>query len=224
MKTIQIFYFVLVNFLVIGCTTADNSAPKENSATEEDSTVVEESTGIIPIVSADYNRFILVKNTTEEYIKSMTSEHVALSGTDGDHYLAQFQILKEGDWFVVKVPQEIDFYTYHNLVGWYFGYDDNPDVPEYSIGFAEANKDINDSYMFYLDPDNEYGDAHIGVFKNGTTFTISLPDAYEKIGNITADKSLDINFEEIEYFLLENGYEPSNDETKYKIFEVKVYE
>lgn len=197
----------------------------ENGLIEKDSSTITDSTQIIPIVSANYNRYILVKNTSEDYIKSMTSEYGELAGTEGDHYVVEFGILKIGNWFMIEVPQEIDFYDYHNLVGWYTGYEENPNIPDFSIGFAESIESIDDSYVFYLDPNNEFGDTHIGVFKNDTKFSIYLPDAYEENGNITVNNGLPINFTMIDSFLTANNFTPPpKDDMNFKKFEVKIYE
>lgn len=215
----QILYIVILSTLVLGYSSCENSSTIETDSIESDSAKK------IPVISTDYNRFIFVKNTTEDYIKSMTAEYGELAASDGNDFFAQFGILKDGDWYVIKVPDNINFYIYHNLVGWYFGYDDNPNIPDYSIGYAESKKADEKSYLFYLDPDNENGDTHIGVFKDDKNFTIYLPESYEERGNIMASKKVVVRFKDVENFLIDNNFTmPSKKEMKFENFNVKILE
>ncbi len=216
-KSYQIFYIVILNLLILGFSSCENSSTTEMDSKEPD------STKRIPVISTDYNRFIFVKNTTEDYLKSMTAEYGELAASDGNDFFAQFGILKNGDWYIIKVPDNINFYIYHNLVGWYYGYDNNPNIPDYSIGYAESKKKDKDSYLFYLDPDNINGDTHIGVFKDNKNFTIYLPESYEENGNLMANNKVVVRFKDVEKFLIDNDFKmPSTKEMKFENFEVKI--
>ena len=78
----------------------------------------------------------------------------------------------------------MDFYNYHNLSAWFYGYGKYKDMPQLSavVSFNKENEEEN--YYAYLDPNNSYGDTLIGVFDNGTRFFQYLPEGFKENGNI----------------------------------------
>ncbi|WP_186755958.1 hypothetical protein [Echinicola salinicaeni] len=159
---------------------------------------------LLKIQNLDYIRYIFAKHTSENYLLNMIKEYGELSGNE-EFKLHNFWLGKIGDWHVIKVDESVDFYTYHNLVGWFTGYEENPDIPEYSIGYSKSKLDSKDDYIFYLDPNIDAGDTEIGAFENGKSFFIYLPNAYEPTGNLTVTNDLQVSLTETVEFLTTNG-------------------
>jgi len=180
---------------------------------------------IEPVISKNYDRYILAKNTSDEYLKTMIKEHAELDGTEGAFILAEFGIAKTGEWYVIEVPSEVDFYTYHNLVGWFYGYESNDEIPDYSIGFAKFKTNDTKNYLFYTDPNNEAMDTQLGAFADNSAFSIYLPEAYEETGNLTVDLKISLSYNSIQEFLDENGFKLQNiAELDFTKFKIRIYE
>ena len=193
---------------------------KEDTAKQEKQTL-----GTIKkIKSEDYDRFILTKSTTESYIINGIKEYGELSGNE-EYKIYNFKIANYGDWKIIKVSQSISFYVYHNLVGWLSGYEENTAIPELSIGFSKNKTDTQEDYLFFLDPENEYGDTQIGTFRNGKSFSIYLPEAYEAYGNLTIKKDIQVSMRKNEDYIFEHGFNISDIESlKYSEHKIKMNE
>nr|WP_321231067.1 hypothetical protein [uncultured Psychroserpens sp.] len=193
---------------------------KENTPEKEKSTL-----GTLKkINSEDYNRFILTKSTTESYILKGIKEYGELSGNE-EYKIYNFGIAEYGDWKIIKVDQSVSFYVYHNLVGWLSGYEENSAIPELSIGFSKNKIDSQEDYLFYLDPENEYGDTQIGTFKNGKSFSIYLPEAYEEFGNLTIRNEIQVSMKENIDYISEQGFNISDiDSLKFTEHKIKMNE
>lgn len=151
-----------------------------------------------PIDSKTYERFILLKDTNPGYIIRMIEEFGQLSGNE-EYVYYDFGIAKEKNWYVVKLGTDVDFYTYHNLIGWLEGYEEVDGSPELSCGFAKS--EVEENYVAFRDSENEYGDTLVGGFENGKSFFIYLPEAYKEKGNLTITENIDVSMkDEIKYF------------------------
>lgn len=176
------------------------------------------------INSKEYNRFILTKKTTENYITKGIKEYGELSGND-EYKIYNFRIAQHGEWNIIKVEESISFYVYHNLVGWLTGYEENPNIPELSIGFSKNKTNSQEDYLFFLDPKNDYGDTQIGAFRNGKSFSIYLPEAYEEYGNLTIKNEIQLSMKENIDFVAEQGFNISEiDSLKYTEHKIKMNE
>jgi hypothetical protein len=177
------------------------------------------------IQSENYDRFIFVKKTSTNYLVGMIKEHGELLKSEEikEH---SFWIGKSGDRHVIKVGESVDFYNYHNLVGWLTGYEQKPGIPEYSsIGFSKNKSDSQQDYVFYLDPNIEYGDTEVGAFENGKSFFVYLPAAYEEFGNLTITNDVQVSIGELVGFLSENGFDISSiDSLEYVEHRIKMNE
>jgi len=154
----------------------------------------------------EYDRLILTKNTTESYITKAIKEYGELSGNE-EYEIYNFGIAQHGDWKIIKVEESLSFYVYHNLVGWLIGYEENPEIPELSIGYAKNKTDPEEDYLFFLDPENQFGDTQIGAFRNGKSFSIYLPEAYEEYGNLTIKNEINVSMKENTEFIAEKGFD-----------------
>ncbi|NDV83903.1 hypothetical protein [Bacteroides sp. 51] len=160
------------------------------------------------IQSCDYTRLILTKNTTDKYLIDMITEFGELSGNE-EFETHSFWLAQSEDWYVIKVGESIDFFTYHNLVGWLQGYENTQDIPEYSIGFANHKTNPMFDYIFHLDHKISSGDTEIGAFRNEDSFFIYLPEAYEEQGNLTITNDVHVSFNELLKLISENGLDLS---------------
>ena len=164
------------------------------------------------IKSEDYIRVILTKSTTESYILKGIKEYGELSGNE-EYKIYSFEISEYGDWKIIKVDQSVSFYVYHNLVGWLSGYEESTAIPELSFGYSKNKTDSQEDYLFYLDPENEYGDTQIGTFRNEKSFSIYLPEAYEEYGNLTIKKEIQVSIKENLDYISEQGFNISDIES-----------
>ncbi|MBJ6369809.1 hypothetical protein [Snuella sedimenti] len=193
---------------------------KDNTSEKEKSTL-----GTLKkIKSQDYSRYILTKSTTESYILKGIKEYGELSGNE-EFNIYNLGIAEYGDWKIIKVDPSISFYVYHNLVGWLSGYEENTAIPEFSIGFSKNKTNSQEDYLFFLDPENEYGDSQIGTFGNGKSFSIYLPEAYEEYGNLTIKKEIQVSMKENVDYISEQGFNISDIESlKYIEHKIKMNE
>ncbi len=178
---------LIIGLIVAGVLFYFRFGPGKRFLTEKPSNTVPKNasyTGQLQkIVKEDYQRFILTKGSNTKYLMGMTKEYGELSGGD-DFVEHTFKISTIGDWSIILVEETVSFYVYHNLVGWFTGYDNNPDIPDISVGYAKHISDNQKDYFFYLDSNNMTGDTEIGAFRNGNSFFIYLPEAYEEYGNL----------------------------------------
>lgn len=162
-----------------------------------------------PIKSDEYQRWILVQGTTEAYLLRMISEYGALypSGESLDY---QFEVAQHNGWHALLVDQRLSFYVYHNLVCWLVGYEDSPELPKRSVGFAHSALRADDDYLFYVDPESEAGDTEVGVFRSGEGLSVYLPEAFEAQGNMITQAEPTRSFKEEEEALTRAGIELSS--------------
>lgn len=176
------------------------------------------------IKGEDYRRYILTKSTTESYIIKGIKEYGELSGNE-EYKIYNFGIAEYGDWKIIKVDPSISFYVYHNLVGWLSGYEENIAIPKLAIGFSKNKIDSQEDYLFFLDPENKYGDTQIGTFRNGKSFFIYLPEAYEEGGNLTIKREIQVSMKENVDYISEQGFNISDIESlKYIEHKIKMNE
>lgn len=158
------------------------------------------------IKKEEYTRYIFLYKTTGNYILNKLKEYGELTG--GKEYkICNFRIAEYGDWNIIKFEEAIDFCSYHNLVGWFNGFENEPEIPEISFGFARNKFDSQEDYLFFLDPEIKWGDTEIGAFRNGETFSIYLPDAYayQEYGNLTIKNDIEVSMNEKINFIAEKG-------------------
>lgn len=131
-----------------------------------------------------YSKAIYVVDMDEVMISGLIESHEEID--DGFHRLNDFVILQSSyrpNVLVVKCPSDIDFYEFHNLVAWLCGTGEHSFKEIY--GMASMHEDEQQSYYVKLDATESMGDQLVGAMKNGSQFTIYLPEAYVEGGNIT---------------------------------------
>lgn len=130
-----------------------------------------------------YDKYIYTYNMDESVIESLLFSHSDLENEF--HKVHEFQILSSlivQEKKVIHCPCDIDFYEYHNLVGWLKGTDEELSVQVY--GVVLHSLDPSKSYYVQLDVDIPSGDTLIGIMNNKKSFRIYLPGAYEEGGNL----------------------------------------
>jgi len=194
-----------------------------NKVTEQQTFPDLEIEDVVEKQASEYKRYIFTKNTSESYLLKMIKEYDELSSDDNSSYLS-FELSNSGEWWIIKVGETVDFYTYHNLVGWFHGYEKNIDTPTLSIGFAKNEADPEKDYIFYLDPRVNAGDTAIGSFRNDKSFYIYLPDASEMNELIVTTNQIDITFDDfIKKTITNNGLDISKlDSLNYTEHKIKI--
>lgn len=150
---------------------------------------------LVEIQSSDYNRYILTKNTSKDYLLQKVKEFGEFTSTDNNSeqniYLSNY-----GEWWILKVGKMVDFYAYHNLLRWLHDNKTIDDFSIFSIGFAKHETNSEQDYIFYLDSSVPVADTAIGAFKNGNAFYIDLPDAGGMNGFVIVTEELKISFDD----------------------------
>lgn len=177
---------------------------------------------IVPIQNKEYKRFILIQKSSFHYLKEMMKEFGEISG--GNNYkIYEFLIAVSEDWFVIKVDENLSFWSYHNLIGWFLGNEFNNATARFSIGYSQHKNDLNKDYVCFLKNIDE--DELIGTFKNNKSFFINLPNAFNETGNLTLTQKIKVDMEEIMKNILENGLDITKiEDLEYNKFESKFYE
>ncbi|HLW39820.1 MAG TPA: hypothetical protein VKX31_05475 [Brumimicrobium sp.] len=176
-------------------------------ASREDSKSIQ-----VEIKSNQYDRFILIKNTTESYLVKGINDYSELSGNQ-EYEIYNFGVAEHGDWKIIKIDPSISFYVYHNLAGWLTGYEDSSDIPEIIFGFCKSKMDSLKDFLFFLDPYNANGDTQVGAFRCGKPFAIYLPEAYEEYGNLTIKNGIKVSLNERMNYISEQGFNISEIES-----------
>lgn len=189
--------------LLVGCSNNTqkeaNEQPLGNNAADSQ---VEEGEIQFDIHPQEYHRYLLAKHTTAEYLLRMIREQGELPGTT-ETELHRFRMATLGDWFILEVDSTLSFYNYHNLSTWFYGYEEDPDIPELSLGYVTHRTDQQKDFIFYTDPGNPNGDTQIGSFRDNQFFFVRLPDAFLPYGNLTILTDYESNWEEIMAFVQE---------------------
>ncbi|MDD6793995.1 MAG: DUF2185 domain-containing protein [Clostridiaceae bacterium] len=136
---------------------------------------------LCPINFSEYLKYIVVKNTSEDYVLSYMKEFGELTLGDKKIYEFIYYILNRNDnnFIIIKCPENMDFYNFHNLAEWFYGCgEDKNNEPDLScnICFNKVDKDKN---YYAVVRDDEWKDTIEGIFNNGTRFSIYLPEAFK---------------------------------------------
>lgn len=143
-----------------------------------------------PIKFHNYTKEIYVKCKNLDELMTLLKEELEI--TDDPMPLDSFEITKlnKSNCFHIKCSNDIDFYGFHNLVNYFYKYEDERLVSK-AVGLVKHSSNEGNSYYVVQDSDNDWGDTVIGVMNNGKAFSVYLPEAYEEGGNIiTGENSL----------------------------------
>jgi len=129
---------------------------------------------------SDYNNYIFMSNSTEDYlIKQINSFDFELNDEGAR---LEYKINDKG-YIFIKCFEDITFYDYQNFATWLLGLESYDDKPDLTVAISLHKFDDRLSYYGILDNDSD-GDKVIGVFNNGDRFSIYLPDCFHDNKNI----------------------------------------
>ena len=155
------------------------------------------------INQAEYDRFILTKNTTKAYLLNAIKENGESSGQE-EMAIHPFGFAQQGKWYIIQVGRDVSFCCYHDLVSWLAGLEQGADAPDLSVGFARHVRNKRKDYLCYEDPQST-GDTVIGAFRQEGSFFICLSE--ENLGNETVRVSpeVDVSFADTLRSIAEHG-------------------
>lgn len=171
---------ILLFFGVSACSTPSN---KEIEGSEQGFSDLKYGGELLKIESSNFDRFILIKNTSIDVCKSSIIEYCELNVSEEDKNSSEnydehrFKLCEQGSWLIVNVSEEFSFYNFHNLVGWMHD-------SEQTYGFSIHKVSPNKSYYVELDRTDNWGDVLVGSDQNENSLYTYLPDAYVDGGNL----------------------------------------
>lgn len=144
--------------------------------------VPKKGSGIFPIITSNYVKFICINNTAIENIKDKIIDYSTICGGDRKKFLFKIAAVKESGWIVICCPDKLDFYNFHNLFSWIIIKEGEVKSSDRALCVAYNKKDTRLSYYGTMDK-LKYGDRVVGRFQNGESFSIYLPESNKKEGN-----------------------------------------
>lgn len=157
---------------------------------------------------SDYDRFILVKGISKDEIIFRTQEFGKISGNI-EYTFHQFEFAVSDDWIIVKLDSKTDFFTYHNLIGWYLGFDEK-NKPTYSIGLAHHKLDSSQDYVCFIDLEEENKENLIGTLRKDFRFRILLTKADRDKTYLRRSFEFHLSFDNVLKIISEKGLVFSN--------------
>lgn len=145
---------------------------------------------LYPININNYSKYILICNSTEEYMLRNINEYSELYGGEKKSYEFKYyemNISPNDKCMIIKCQDDFTFYNFHNLSGWFNGVGQDKDSPDLTVAIGLHKTDDLETYYATMDSNNPCGDTLIGVFNDGNKFSIFLPEAYEIEGNISIE-------------------------------------
>lgn len=139
--------------------------------------------GFYVVKIRDYQKYILVENTTLRYLEDKIIDYATICGGKKVQYKFQIMPIKDSLWTVIDCPKKMDFYNYHNLMSWIVGLSEDINFPSKTICVAQHKNDDRLSYYGIMDKQKYKDTRLVGRFQNGESFSIYLPEAFKKDGN-----------------------------------------
>lgn len=152
----------------------------------------------------EYEKYIFAHNTNREYITSMIKEYGTLTGDSTRFDWRDFGFARYDNWTIVKLPEKLQFYYFHNLANWFYGYEKKSQLPDFTLGIAIHKTIVSETYYFYQDPNNLERDTQIGVMNNGKSFFVYLPESYYAFGNLKISPDVNLSKTDLLNFMREN--------------------
>jgi len=136
--------------------------------------------GIYPIHIRTYKKYILLQGLEKEFIINKLKSYAELAYSKIYVYKIKITLIENTDWSIISLPRGMDFFNFHNLVGWFVGSMDQKKAKQ--IICVALHHDKRYSYYAII-KDRDYADTLIGRFQNGESFYIILPDTPGQDGN-----------------------------------------
>lgn len=79
--------------------------------------IAENKFGIYPIHVQFYKKFILLQGLSKEFISNKLMSYAELAYSKIYVYKIKITIIEDTDWSVISLPDEMDYFNFHNMVG-----------------------------------------------------------------------------------------------------------
>lgn len=143
--------------------------------------ILKNEIGIYPIQIRMYKKYILVQGLTKDFIRDKLKAYAGLAYSKVYVYKIRIISVVETDWSIILFPDEMDYFNFHNLVGWFVGFSEDKEKAKQIICVALH---YDNRYSYYaVVKERKYSDILIGRFQNGESFYITLPDTPGEDGN-----------------------------------------
>lgn len=140
--------------------------------------------------SNEFDKYIFVGGSNKAYIEGKIHEYFEIYGKEGD--ITEYYIIEEYKTAnIIEVLDTVDFYEYHNIIGWLAGMESDKNIPKYSVGYAVNKLHEEISYICCIE-DMAFGDTLVGQFSDGRIITIYLPDAFNETA-VVRNENYDIS-------------------------------
>ena len=96
---------------------------------------------LIELESKAYSRYIILKNSSLEFLRQRLLEHADLTGED-EMQLHKFQLAEVGELQILKLPETISFDRYHDFATWFMFTEKRKSVTESCLGMAYHNSNM----------------------------------------------------------------------------------
>lgn len=129
-----------------------------------------------------YNKFIVLNNITEhDFINDLNNYSYIYVPSNNIYtfkylFLAKDATQKPFDTIIIECPENINLFTYHNLVLWFKKY--------HSLSIMLNKNSSKDSYYCFPEPNNIFGDSLLGYFNDRRKFVINCPNSLTNDGVI----------------------------------------
>lgn len=129
-------------------------------------------------------------SVSPEFIQGTIREYEKILADNGNRVRVTFRVKtvdadRLGRWTLLFCSVGMDFYHFHNLLGWV---GDNPDDaanrPKGYLGVAVHKGDSQRSFVVMPVDNNPEKDTMQGFFRSGTQFSVYLPEAFRPGGNM----------------------------------------
>lgn len=139
--------------------------------------------GFYVVKIREYQKYILVEHAALQYLEDKILDYATICGGKKVSYQFQLTPIQDCPWTVIRCPDNMDFYNYHNLMSWIWGLPEDQNPPSQTICVAQHKNDERLSYYGIMDKQKFKDTRLVGRFQNGESFSIYLPEAYKKDGN-----------------------------------------
>ena len=222
MKTMTNRTIINLILLLFGLSACSNPVDTVIEELQQDHSELKYGGELRTIVSSNFERFILIENASIDFCKNSIIEYCELNvleenkNTSQDYDKHQLKLCRQGNWLIIKIPEEFSFYDYHNLVGWVWD-------SQQTFGFSIHKDSPKESYYIEMDVSDNYGDVLVGSDKGENSLYTYLPEAYIKGGNLRVTSEIEYSYSEALGKLSSSNIDLSSNGYIWESFDVKLF-
>ncbi len=169
----------------------------------------------IPIDNTAYTNFFAFQNSDTNYVFGKIR-----SGDKhfGNHGIKEYSVdfFRKGEWTILKLDTAFSLLFYHSLIMWVDGIDTDLNIPKPTLGISVHATDKTKNYSFVVGNYYNLNDSEVGIFENGKTFFIYVPNAWADKGNLYTRNSLNLKEKNLNDFFKTYNF-PFNIDTLSKL-------